>query len=117
MRLSYALTERHCCTGTDWGGFAFASTLLPIADPATAPRPVAAARPKPWPNWLPMTPPAIAPITAPAPDGCAWTRRSLCTQSWRGTATDWVTGVADTTFAYWAALAAACPPSKAADAA
>ena len=39
--------------------------------------PVAAERPKPWPNWLPMTPPAIAPISAPAPDGCAWTRRSL----------------------------------------
>ena len=108
---------RQRCTGTVVGGLALASTLLPIAEPATTPRPVAAARPKPWPNWLPTTPPAIAPISAPAPDGCCWTTCSPWAQSWRGTATEPFTGVAETTVAYSAAPALAAAPSSAADAA
>ena len=100
--------------GTGCGGFAPASTLLPIAEPATTPTPVAAARPKPWPNWLPMTPPAIAPISAPAPDGCCWTSCCTWAHSWRGTATELDTGVDDTTRAYSAALAFAARPNTAA---
>src|SRR6266542_458801 len=47
--------------------FMLRSTLLPATAPPAAPSTVIAARPVPWPNWLPTTPPSTPPITAPLP--------------------------------------------------
>jgi len=48
---------------------------------------------------LPSTPPAIAPITAPAPLGACWTYCWVSLHTWRRTGTEAVTGVDDTTVA------------------
>ena len=71
--------------------------LLPSNAPPTRPMAVAAARPLPCPMVLPTAPPAMPPITAPAPElGCC-TAMGWSLQTWRGTATCWTTGVLEIT--------------------
>ena len=58
---------------------------------------VAAARPPPPPMALPMAPPAMPPIRAPAPERGVSTATCWLLHTWRGTAICWLMGVLEIT--------------------
>jgi hypothetical protein len=58
---------------------------------------VAKARPEPSPTALPMAPPALAPIKAPAPEE-ECTTAGVAVQVWRGTATGCMTALRESTW-------------------
>src|SRR4051812_34718705 len=83
VRFSYVVCVLHWGTFCTW--VLEPSMLLPTIAPPSAPSKVAAARPVPWPIWLPATPPTMPPRAAPAPDRGCCTDIGWSLQTWRAT--------------------------------